>query len=130
MNIKINAKIHAYTPARLTDNIVRWRKDLPLDKSRVQFARITVDKVVAEDNVKQLEGKHVFIDGYTETGFDSGTIMCEDNSQTDSTYPFIGSVSKNNDNDTILVKGVFIKSNNIETVNTNYTGTLSFEYLW
>lgn len=130
MNIKINAKIHAYTPARLTDNIVRWREDLPFDKSRIQFTRVTIDKVETEDNVKQLEGKHVVIDGYTENGFNSGTIVCEDNNETDFNYPFIGSMLKNSDTETILVKGIFIRPENIETVNNNYTGTLSFEYLW
>ena len=130
MNIKINAKIHAYTPARLTDNIVRWREDLPFDKSRIQFTRITIDKVDAEDYVKQLEGKHVVIDGYTENGFDSGTIVCEDNSETDSTHPFIGSISRKSDNETILVKGIFIKPDEVSIVNNSYTGTLSFEYLW
>lgn len=130
MNIKINAKIHAYTPARLTDNIVRWRKDIPFDKSRIQFTRITIDKVVTEDNVKQLEGKHIVVDGYTESGFNSGTIVCEDNRETNLTYPFIGSMSRNSDNETIIINGIFIKPDTVSTVNGTYAGTLSFEYLW
>lgn len=115
MNIKINAKIHAYTPARLTDNIVRWKKDKPTDESRIQLTKVTVVHIDEDvDAVKFLSGKSF--------------VLCSDNvSFFVSEKKFIGNITFYEDS--LNLEG-FIVDTTFTSISKRVKCFLQFEYLW
>lgn len=107
--------------------IPTWKTTAPTtdaDKAKVQFTKVTI-ATADETNFPGMNGRYAIVPGFTNNGFQYGTIVC---SQADPAYefPFIGSITSE------MASGTIIKPSVAPTY-VSVVGpevTFIYEYLW
>lgn len=111
----------------------QWRNILPhindtqeVDKAKVLFTKINL-ATTDTTNFPGMNGKALTLQGFTDDGFSSGTIVCDEVGDDIKYSPcFIGSITSKRASG-ILVKG----TNSIAVVNVNNPEvSFTYEYLW
>lgn len=111
----------------------QWRNILPhindtqeVDKTKVLFTKVAIT-TTDSTNFPGMNGKSLTIQGFTDDGFSSGTIVCDEVGDDIKYSPcFIGSITSTRASG-ILVKG----TNSIAVVNVNNPEvSFTYEYLW
>lgn len=111
----------------------QWRNTLPhientqdVDRGKVLFTKITLNTTDIV-NFPGMNGKSVTIQGYSDNGFTSGTIVCDEVGGDIKYNPcFIGAVTSNRASG-ILIKG----TNSVAIINVNNPDvSFNYEYLW
>lgn len=104
-----------------------WQTTAPTteaDKKKVQFTKVTI-ATTDETNFPGMNGKYAIVPGFTDDGFNYGTVVC---SQADPAYefPFIGSITS------AMASGTVVKPSAAPTY-ISVVGpavTFTYEYLW
>ena len=109
------------------DEAPTWKTTAPTtdaDKKKVQFTKVTII-TTDETNFPGMNGKYAVVPGFTNDGFNYGTVVC---SQTDPAYefPFVGSITSE------MASGTVIKPSVAPTYVSvvNPAVTFTYEYLW
>ena len=111
----------------------QWRNTLPhientqdVDRSKILFTKVTLNTTDIV-NFPGMNGKAVTVQGYSDNGFASGTIVCDEVGGDIKYNPcFIGTVTSNRASG-ILIKG----TNSVAIINVdNPDVSFNYEYLW